>query len=115
VKLAEVPSAEITKRVPPGLYIPPRLDSTTHLHPLWQRAPKLGWDERLTLQPVPPRQGSWYVAPTRVEAHVLAGVPQTAPPLSAFPAVAATDAAKADLSFLVPPLPSGGANATTAQ
>ncbi|HEY2731026.1 MAG TPA: FecR domain-containing protein [Polyangia bacterium] len=115
VKLAEVPPAEITKRVPPGLYIPPRLDSTTHLHPLWQRAPKLGWDERLTLQPVPPRQGSWYVAPTRVEAHVLAGVPQTAPPLSAFPAVAATDAAKADLSFLVPPLPSGGANATTAQ
>jgi hypothetical protein len=111
VKLAEVPSAEIAKRVPAGLYVPPRLDSTTHLHPLWQHAPKVGWDERLTLQPVPPRQGSWYVAPTRVEAHVLAGVPSAAPTAPAFPNVAATDPAKADLTFLVPPLPPFGTNA----
>jgi ferric-dicitrate binding protein FerR (iron transport regulator) len=110
VKLTDVPAAEIAKRVPGGLYVPPRLESTTHLHPLWQRAPKLGWDERLTLQPVPERQGSWYVAPTRVQAHVLAGVPPAAPAAPQFPAVAATDPAQADLTFLVPPFPPIGTN-----
>jgi hypothetical protein len=111
VKLSEVPPAEISKRGAAGLYVPPRLDSTTHLHPLWQRAPKVGWDVRLTLQPVPPRQGSWYVAPPRVEARVISGVPSPAPPSPVFPTVAATDPAKADLSFLVPPLPPIGTNA----
>jgi FecR protein len=111
VKLTDATNAEINKRVPPGLYVPPRLDSMTHLHPLWQRAPKAGWDERLTLQPVPPRQGSWYVAPTRVEAHVLAGVAPTAPRALDFDPTPATDAAKADLTFLVPPLPPVGTNA----
>jgi hypothetical protein len=111
IKLADPPSGEISKRVPPGLYAPPRLESTTHPHPVWQRAPKMGWDERLTLQPVPPRQGSWYVAPTRVEARVLAGVPEAAPPSPAFPSGTATESAKADLSFLVPPLPPIGTNA----
>jgi hypothetical protein len=111
VKLAEVSPAEIAKRVPPGLYTPPRLESMVRPHPLWLHAPKKGWDERLTLQPVPPRQGSWYVAPPRVEAHVLAGVPTTAPPAPAFDPVAATESAKAELSFLVPPLPPVGTNA----
>jgi hypothetical protein len=111
VKLADPPAAEIAKRVPAGLYTPPRLDSTTHLHPLWQHAPKAGWDVRLTLQPVMPRQGSWYVAPARVEARVLAGVPSTPSGASAFPVVAATDPTKAELSFLVPPLPPIGTNA----
>jgi hypothetical protein len=111
VKLSEVPPAEIAKRVTAGLYVPPRLDSTTHLHPLWQRAPKVGWDVRLTLQPVPPRQGSWYVAPPRVEAHLIAGVPSPGPASPVFPAVPPTDPAKADLSFLVPPLPPIGTNA----
>ncbi len=113
VKLVDPPAAEIAKRIPAGLYVPPRLDSTTHLHPLWQHGPKLGWDERLTLQPVPPRQGSWYVAPTRVEGHVIAGVPSSPQSASAFPTVAATEPAKADLSFLVPPLPPIGTNAPT--
>jgi hypothetical protein len=80
-------------------------------HPLWLHAPNKGWDERLTLQPVPPRQGSWYVAPARVDARVLAGVPTTAPPAPAFDPVAATDSAKAELTFLVPPLPPVGTNA----
>ena len=111
IKLADVSSAEIAKRVPPGLYVPPRLDSTMHLHPLYQRAPKSGWDDHLTLQPVPPRQGSWYVAPERVVAHVLAGVASPPPPPSAFPVVAATEPAKSDLTFLVPPLPPIGTNA----
>jgi hypothetical protein len=114
VKLAEVPPAEVAKRAPAGLYVPPRLESTTHLHPLWQREPKAGWDERLTLQPVPPRQGSWYVAPTSVEAHVLVGVPASASPPPVFPTVAATDPAKADLTFLVPPLPPIGTNSQPA-
>jgi hypothetical protein len=111
VKLADVTPAELAKRLPPGLYAPPRLDSVTHPHPLYQRAPKAGWDERLTLQPVPPRQGSWYVAPTRVEARMLAGVAPSAALAPAFPQVPATDPAKADLSFLVPPLPPIGTNA----
>jgi len=112
VKLVDPPAAEIAKRVPAGLYVPPRLDSMTHLHPLWQPAPKVGWDERLTLQPVMPRQGSWYAAPPRVvEARVLAGVPTTPPGPAAFPTVAATDPTKAELSFLVPPLPPIGTNA----
>ena len=110
IKLAEVSPAELAKRLPPGLYNPPHIDSTTHLHPLWQRAPKVGWDERLTLQPVPPRQGSWYVAPVRVEAQVLAGVPSAAPAPSSFPTVAAIETAKAELTFLVPPLPPVGTN-----
>jgi hypothetical protein len=114
IKLVDPSAAEIAKRVPPGLYVPPRLDSTTRPHPLWQRAPKVGWDERLTLQPVMPRQGSWYVAPPRVEAQVLSGVPSPPPAPSAFPRVAATDPAKADLTFLVPPLPPVGTNAPTA-
>jgi FecR protein len=113
IKLAEVTPAELAKRLPPGFYVPPRLDSTTHAHPLYQRAPKAGWDERLTLQPVPPRQGSWYVAPTRVEAHVLAGVAASAALPFAFPRVAAGDPAKAELSFLVPPLPPMGSDAPT--
>jgi hypothetical protein len=111
VKLVDPPAAEIAKRIPPGLYVPPRLESATHLHPLWQHAPKAGWDDRLTLQPVMPRQGSWYVAPPRVEARVLAGVPSAPAGPSAFPAVPATDPTKAELSFLVPPLPPIGTNA----
>jgi hypothetical protein len=111
VKLTEVPPAEIAKRTPSGLYVPPRLESSTHLHPLWQRAPKAGWDVRLTLQPVPPRQGAWYVAPPRVDAQVIVGVPSPAPAPPEFPAVAATDPQKADLTFLVPPLPPIGTNA----
>jgi hypothetical protein len=78
---------------------------------LYLLAPKAGWDERLTLQPVPPRQGSWYVAPTRVEAHVLVGVAASSALPPAFPQVPAGDPAKADLSFLVPPLPPMGSNA----
>jgi hypothetical protein len=114
VKLVDPPAAEIAKRVPAGLYVPPRLDSTAHLHPVWQHAPKVGWDERLTLQPVMPRQGSWYAAPTRVDARVLAGVPTTPSGPPAFPAVAATDPTKAELTFLVPPLPPIGTNAPQA-
>ena len=111
VKLTDVSAAEIGKRVPPGLYVPPRLESSAHLHPLWQRAPKIGWDERLTLQPVPERQGSWYLAPERVVARVLAGVPSAPPAPPAFASVAATDPSKAELTFLVPPLPPIGTNA----
>jgi hypothetical protein len=111
IKLVDPPAAEIAKRVPVGLYVPPRLDSTAHLHQLWQHAPNVGWDERLTLQPVMPRQGSWYAPPPRVEAHVLAGIPRTPPAPTGFPAVAATEPTKAELSFLVPPLPPIGTNA----
>jgi hypothetical protein len=114
VKLTDVPPGEIAKRAPAGLYVPPRLDSTTHLHPLWQRAPTVGWDERLTLQPVPPRQGSWYAPPPRVEARVITGVSSPQPAAPAFPAVAATDPQKAELTFLVPPLPPIGTNAPPA-
>jgi hypothetical protein len=75
---------------------------------VWQRAPQPGWDERLTLQPVPPRQGSWYLPPTRVEGHLIAGLePRGAiPPF--FPATPATEAGKAELGFLMPPLPPVG-------
>lgn len=111
VKLVAPPAAEMAKRLPPGLYVAPRLESTTRPHPLWQRAPKVGWNERLTLQPVPPRQGSWYVAPLRVEAHVLAGVPTPPQAASVFPVTPSLEASKSDLSFLVPPLPPVGTNA----
>jgi hypothetical protein len=114
VKLVDPPTAEVAKRVPANLYTPPRLESSTHPHPLWLHAPKVGWDERLTLQPVPPRQGSWYVAPSRVDARVLAGVPPAGQAPAAFPPIAATDPQKADLVFLVPPLPPVGTNAPAA-
>ena len=74
VVLAPSGAAEIAKRLPRALYIPPHLESTTRPHPVWQSAPKLGWEHRLTLTPVPPRQGAWYVAPTRVEARLLVGL-----------------------------------------
>jgi hypothetical protein len=111
VKLTELTPAEVAKRVPQGLYVPPRLESATRLHPVWQRAPATGWDERLTLQPVPPRQGSWYLPPTQVEGHLVAGVPLQGTPVLAFTADAPTSADKAELSFLIPPLPRVGPDA----
>ena len=115
VKLADVPAAEIAKRVPPGLYVAPTIDAATHPHPLWLRAPKLGWDERLTLQTVPPRQGAWYVAPARVDAHLFAGVATMATLAPGFPPTSPTEPGKADLAFLVPPLPPmGGSSAAAA-
>jgi FecR protein len=104
VKLVDAP-AEIAKRVPAGLYAPPRIDSTIHGHPVWQGAPNVGWNERLTLQPVPTRQSSWYVAPVTVDAKLLVGVASRGAPPAAFPTVAAIDAANVELSFLIPPLP----------
>jgi hypothetical protein len=104
-KLTEVPPGELAKRVRRGLYIPPRVESATRPHPVWQNAPKEGWERRLTLQPVPPRQGSWYSAPTRVDARLLAGVPPLRTLPAAFPPAAATESAKSELAFLVPPLP----------
>jgi hypothetical protein len=109
VKLTEVPPAEIAKRVPASLYVPPRLESSTRPHPVWQRAPRVGWDERLTLQPVPPRQGSWYLPPAQVEGHLVAGVVPAGPLPPAFAAEPATEPAKAELGFLIPPLPPIGA------
>jgi FecR-like protein len=114
VKLVDVPAAEIAKRIPPGLYVAPTIDAATHPHPLWQRAPKLGWDERLTLQPVPPRQGSWYVAPARVDAHLFAGVATQTALAPGFPVTSPTEPGKADLAFLVPPLPPMGASTAAA-
>jgi FecR protein len=105
VRLPELASAEIAKRLPPGLYIPPRLDATTRGHPLWQRAPKLGWDDRLTLQPVPPRQGAWYVAPGRVNPQMIAGVAPQGPLPAVLAPTPAIESAKTDLLLLIPPLP----------
>jgi hypothetical protein len=68
-------------------------------------APKAGWEQRLTLQPVPPRQGSWYVAPTQVQASLLSGVAGRSRLPLAFASTPAVESAKAELAFLVPPLP----------
>jgi hypothetical protein len=111
VKLPELAAAEIAKRLPAGLYIPPRLDSTTHGHPLWQRSPKLGWDERLALQPVPPRQGAWYLAPARVNPQMIVGVAPQGPLPIVFTAAPAIESGKADLQLLIPPLPQPAADA----
>jgi hypothetical protein len=105
VRLAEVPAAEIAKRLPAGLYVPPRMDSPTRPHPVWLRAPRVGWNERLTLQPVPPRQGQWYLPPARVEGRLIAGVAPAGALPPAFAAEQPTEAAKAELGFLIPPLP----------
>jgi hypothetical protein len=113
VKLAAIAPAELAKRLPAGLYVVPIIDATTHPHPLWQRAPKLGWDERLTLQPVPPRQGSWYAAPPHVDAHLLAGVPARGALPPSFPTASPAEPGKSDLAFLVPPLPPIGASAAS--
>jgi hypothetical protein len=111
VKLAEVPAAEIAKRLPQGLYVPPIIDSPTRPHPLWQRSPGVGWDERLILQPVPPRQGSWYLPPPRVDGHLVAGMPLQGALPPAFGPAEATSADKAELGFLIPPLPRIGPDA----
>ena len=107
VKLVEAP-AEIAKRVPAGLYVPPRIDSTTHGHPVWQRAPKVGWNERLTLQPVPTRQSSWYVAPVSADGKLLVGAASRGPLPTVFPPAAAVTADAAELTFLIPPFPPVG-------
>jgi hypothetical protein len=111
IKLAEPPPAEIAKRSRSGLYVPPRIESTTRPHPLWQRAPRVGWDQRLTLQPVPPRQGSWYLKPTKVEGKLVAGVAIQGTFMPAFTGDAPTEPAKAELGFLIPPLPPIGPDA----
>jgi hypothetical protein len=111
VKLAEVPPAEIAKRLPQGLYVPPALESATRPHPLWQRAPRVGWDERLTLQPVPPRQGSWYLPPPQVDGHLIVGAKAQASLTPAFASGPPGEADKAELSFLIPPLPRIGPDA----
>lgn len=108
VKLVESP-AEITKRAGPGLYVPPVIDSTTHGHAVWQRAPAVGWNARLTLQPVPTRASSWYVAPVNADPKLLVGVPSQGPAPTVFPAAAATAADNAELGFLIPPFPPVGA------
>jgi hypothetical protein len=104
-KLAPSSAAEIAKRLPRPLYVAPQLESTTRPHPVWQAAPKLGWEQRLTLTPVPPRQGAWYIAPTRVEARLLVGVRASYAPRSSFPSAETIEPAKAEVAFLVPPLP----------
>jgi hypothetical protein len=111
VKVAEVPAGELAKRLPGPLYAPPRIDATTHGHPVWSRAPSVGWDERLTLQPVPPRQGAWYLAPPQVEARLIAGVPPSAAVPTMLGSLAPTEPENADLAFLVPPLPPADAPA----
>jgi hypothetical protein len=111
IKLAEVPASELAKRLPAGLYVPPQLESATRPHPLWQRAPRVGWDERLTLQPVPPRQGSWYMPPTRAEGHLIAGVDAQGSLPPVFASGAPTEPGKTELGFLIPPLPPMGPDA----
>jgi hypothetical protein len=105
VKVADASAGELAKRLPGPLYVPPRIEATTHGHPVWQRAPNVGWDERLTLQPVPPRQGAWYVAPSRVDARLVAGAPSVAAMPDLLGTPAPTEPENADLVFLVPPPP----------
>lgn len=104
-KLAPTPAAEIAKRLPRPLYVAPQLESTIKPHPVWLAGPKAGWESRLTLTPVPPRQGAWYIAPSRVDARLLVGVRATYALRSNFPSGDATETAKAEVAFLVPPLP----------
>jgi hypothetical protein len=103
--MGEGPAAELARRLPVGLYAPPRIESATRGHPVWQLAPRAGWNERLTLQPVPTRQGAWYVAPTALASRTILGLPRAATPPIAFPAAAATEPDKTELGFLLPPLP----------
>ncbi|MDB4979338.1 MAG: hypothetical protein JWM82_90 [Myxococcales bacterium] len=105
VKLADPTAGELAKRLPGPHYVAPRIESTGHGHPVWQRAPKVGWDERLTLQPVPPRQGAWYVAPPQVDAHLVAGAAAVAAMPAMLGTPAPTEPENADLVFLVPPPP----------
>ncbi|HVZ74671.1 MAG TPA: FecR domain-containing protein [Polyangia bacterium] len=105
VRVPEPSSSEIAKRLPSPVYVPPPIDSANHGHPVWQGAPRAGWEERLTLQPVPPRQGAWYLAPPQVDAHLLAGVALQVPVPSALPTPAPTALESAELAFLVPPFP----------
>jgi hypothetical protein len=104
-KLAPTAPAEIAKRLPRALYAAPQMESTIKPHPVWLTSPKAGWESRLTLTPVPPRQGAWYIAPSRVDAKLLVGVRATYALRSNFPSGDATETAKAEVSFLVPPLP----------
>jgi hypothetical protein len=104
-KLSPSTPAEIAKHLPRPLYVAPRLDSMIRPHPVWQNAAPVGWERRLTLTPVPGRQGAWYIAPVRVDAKLLAGVRATYAVPSTFPTAEATEAAKSDVAFLVPPLP----------
>ena len=100
--------------LPASLYVVPP-SSTPRPTPsaVAARCTKLGWDERLTLQPVPPRQGSWYAAPPHVDAHLLAGVPAGGALPPSFPTASPAEPGKSDLAFLVPPLPPIGASAAS--
>ncbi len=105
VKLTDPSAGELAKRLLGPHYVAPRIESTLHGHPVWQRAPNVGWDERLTLQPVPPRQGAWYLAPPQVDGHLVAGAPSVAAMPAMLGAPAPTEPENADLVFLVPPPP----------
>jgi hypothetical protein len=105
IKLPPVPAGEIGKRLARPTYAPPHVESTTRGHPVWTRAPKVGWNERLTVQPVPPRQGAWYLAPPQIDPKLVTCVEVKTPSPTALPSAPAMTADESELGFLVPPLP----------